>query len=913
MRYIIGVDLGTINSCVAYVDLDQAKNSSLGIQQFQILQATDPYATASLPVLPSYCYLSAEGEWLPGSFKLPWKSTEEVITGAFAQSQGAKVPTRLVQSAKSWLCHAGVNRKERILPLESAEDNKKISPVEATTNYLRHLRESWNAIMAASDRSKDWELQTIVLTIPASFDESARALTVEAARQAGFDQLTLLEEPQAAFYCWISQHEAELSRQFQDGEHILVCDVGGGTTDFSLIEVAKKEDEIAFKRMAVGEHLLLGGDNIDAAIAHYLDAKLQQQYSQELSTQQWLQLVHESRQLKEQLLDTSHKLSKASVTIHGKGSSVISGSLTVEVEKEELIDLLKKGFFGLYSWEEALDIKKNSGFRTLGLPYEEEPSITKHLAAFLNRHKACPDYILFNGGTMKPKLFQQAIVEALKNWFPEKNLKVLSSSSLDLAVARGAAYYGKVRQGLGIRIGGGSSSSYYLEIEHQQNRKALTLLQRGAEEGESQDSDQVFSLLPNQPVSFSIYSSHVRLNDKPGDLVEIVPDEMHRLPVIQTVLNFGKNVSKEQERIPVHLGIRYTEIGTIEVWLKSLKSDHEWRLEFQIRNAVGQEISHVQEKAIQQEHLDETLLKKADEIIHDLFSGQKIKPKEVFNQLEAHIGKPRKDWGPTLLRSLWTSLLNSASQRKISPEHEARWWNLAGFFLRPGKGYPLDDFRMKELWKVILGDFKNIRNGEAQIQQWICFRRVAAGFNRGQQVQIAQDLVSTLLPKKGLEFELKGSSAAYQFVEKIRALAAMELIEQPLKTRIGQALLQRIQTKKALPVDYWALGRIAARQLLQGSIAHVISKDVCGDWLKKIVEMTHLPEDQEAFLYTQMARLTDYREINVSKDITTKILEKTTRFPQREHIKELLTTVISLSRKEEEEVFGESLPPGLSL
>lgn len=913
MKYIIGVDLGTINSSIAYVDLDQKKNPSLGIQQFQILQNTAPHATGSFPVLPSFCYLSGEDEWPENAFKLPWKNNQDCFVGMFAQSQGVKVPTRLIQSAKSWLCHAGVNRKERILPLDCAEEARRISPVEATARYLRHMRDSWNSVIAGNDPSKEWEQQAIVLTIPASFDEAARSLTVEAAKLAGFEQFTLLEEPQAAFYSWIAQHESSLSKQFEPGQSILVCDVGGGTTDFSLIEVKKSEEIITFQRMAVGEHLLLGGDNMDAAIAHYLEAKLRETHTQELTTQQWLQLNHEARILKEKLLDPACKTSKTSITIHGTGSSVILGSLTIEVEREEIVNLLKTGFFDQYSWEDAVKLKKNSGFRTLGLPYEEDPSITKHLAYFLSGHHAKPDFVLFNGGTMKPALFQKAVVESLQCWFPEKPLKVLESGSLDLAVARGAAYYGKVRQGLGVRIGGGSASSYYLQIEHQQSRKALTLLKRGAEEGDSHESEQEFFLLPNQPVSFALYSSHVRLNDNPGDLVEINPEELHPLPSIHTILNYGKKTQEEQVKIPVHVGIRLTEIGTIEIWLRSLKSDHRWQLEFQVRAATGQEVASSSDKAILQEQLDEDLLQQAEQMIHDLFLGQKIKPKEIINQLEALTGKQRKEWSPTLLRSFWGFLLKYAPQRKVSSEHEARWWNLAGFFLRPGRGYPLDDFRLKDLWKIVLADFKNIKNSDAQIQQWICFRRVAAGFNSGQQMQVAQDLISTLLLKKGAEFDIKGKAAVYQFVEKIRTFSALELIDQPLKVRVGNALMHRIESKEALPVDYWALGRIAARQLTQGSIAHILPKDVCSTWLAKIVVSKHIPVAQETFLYSQMARLTDYREINIPKDVIAKILEKSVLFPLGDHLRDLLTSVIKLSRQEEEEVFGENLPPGLSL
>ena len=497
MRYIIGIDLGTTNSCAAYVD---THNPQQPIQPFRIPQLKDAGYIEAQATLPSFCYLAAPHEWPARSLDLPWKANKDYFVGTFALVQGSKVPTRLVQSAKSWLCHTAANRRDKILPFEAADDGQRLSPVEASARYLAHIKEAWNYTMAAGDPEAEFQEQEIILTVPASFDEVARTLTLEAARLAGLQRMTLLEEPQAAFYCWISHHEKTWQETLKAGDNILVCDVGGGTTDFSLIEVVAKGDGLAFQRMAVGDHLLLGGDNMDAALAHAFEAKL----PSECSSQQWAQLRHLAREAKEMLL-SSKAPSTHRLQLQGSGSNVIKGSASLEVSRAEVQELLENGFFGHYSWEDALKLRKGSALRTMGLPYEEEPSIVKHLAHFLHQAGSKkPDYVLFNGGAMKPQAFRQALMNALKTWFPDKVPQELESYSLDLAVSRGAAYYGKARRGAGICIGGGAARGYYLAIDVQGQSKALTLLPRGSEEGSTYEPEQTFWVIPNTPVIFPL-------------------------------------------------------------------------------------------------------------------------------------------------------------------------------------------------------------------------------------------------------------------------------------------------------------------------------------------------------------------------------------------------------------------------
>lgn len=923
MRYIIGIDLGTTNCALAFIDTEQP---SLPLQLFSIPQLTAAGKVDALLTLPSFCYLVAKGEWPPGALKLPWKEENSTFVGQFAKIQGGRVPTRLIQSAKSWLCNVAANRRDKILPLDAADISQRLSPVEASAKYLGHLRDAWNATMAKGNPALELEEQEVVLTVPASFDEVARTLTVEAARQVGFLHVTLVEEPQGAFYSWISQHEREWEAQFKAGDTILICDLGGGTTDFSLIEIQQLEEKLSFQRMAVGDHLLLGGDNIDAALAHYLEQKLQQEGHSSLESHQWLQLQAEARQAKEALLSPGVQSGDSyTIVLQGTGSSVIKGSVSMTICRSEMENLLLNGFFGRYSLQEALQLSRSRGFRSMGLPYEDDPSITKHLAVFLKQAHLLEkgkgvDYLLFNGGTLKPEIFQQAIEHALTSWFPQTTLQRLSSTSLDLAVARGAAYYGKVRRGHGVAIRGGLPRTYYLKIDVKEvagemRSRALTLLPRGSEEGRVFQSTQVFALRPNTPVAFHLLTSHVRLQDKEGDLVEIDPLEMQALPPIQTILRFGKMKLQTEIDSPlsVRLGIRLTAIGTLELWLESLTTEHKWALEFQLRSATGQEpILFRSTQASRDETFAKGDLENAKETIEALFQTTSVfKPSQIMELLEAQIGVSKREWGPSMLREFWSSLLKVSSQRKLSPEHEARWWNLAGFFLRPGFGFPIDDFRMKELWKIALADLKISKSPESFIQMWICFRRLAGGFNKGQQMQLASELIPSVFDKKTGKIEIKRKGDLYIYSEKIRALASLERLELPLKIRLGDALVDRIAKESAADYDYWALGRIGARHLLYGSAGQVVPKEVCSKWIEQLLRYQQAVKDLESqiFLLGQLARKTDHRELNLSDAVIQKIL---TAYPD-DHLKKMLLEEHLLTPAEQEKVFGDQLPAGLVL
>lgn len=925
VRYIIGIDLGTTNTCVAYADMENSRQS---IQNFRIPQLKSLSAIEDLPTLSSCCCLTSPGEWPSGALDLPWSKNPEVFVGFFAKDYGSRIPTKLVCSAKSWLCHSGANRREKILPFEASDTLQRISPIEASALYLRHVREAWNHLMAKGDVENEFDQQAVILTVPASFDEVARSLTVEAAKMAGYTHVTLLEEPQAAFYSWIAQHEHHWAKKLYPGSRILVCDIGGGTTDFSLIEVCETEGKLGFQRQSVGDHLLLGGDNMDAALAHFIEAKLKEELQLEFTHFQWLQILHQARKAKEALLSENAPL-KYSVAIQGAGSQIVQNTLTLELKKNEVEELLLKGFWGITSWDEAKIVRKGSGIRSLGLPYEEEPSITKHLAHFLEGSARAgrgevlkPDFILFNGGAVKPLFFQQAILESLKTWFPEKNPKILESYHLDLAVARGAVYYGKARQGHGIRIGGGVPRAYYFAVETQEQKdslikQAITLVPRGAEEGSIFELKHSFWSRPNTPIAFRMYSSNIRLDDKVGDLISIDPKEMQLHPPIHTLLRFGKGSLQEtaKEMIPVHLVAALTPLGTLEVGLKSQISDHRWSLEFQLRKESGQENSlSVLDKRRQDETFDLEYLLNAQKVIKKFYQGDvDFKSSQIMEHLEKTLDQNRQDWSLNTLRELWTELNKQAPQRKTSLEKEARWWNLAGFLLRPGYGFPLDDFRLKELWKIILADSKSNRSPDCLLQSWICYRRVAGGLNKGQQMQLSNDLLTSIYSKKSGKIEIKNKNELYLYHEKIRSLAAMEFLDMSIKEKLGCALLARIESRCYSSADLWALGRIGARHLVYGSLAHVIPREVCSRWVKALLEKTDVPPEALSFLIGQLARKTKLRELNLPDELLQQSLRRFESTGYLERLKTLLFEDGDLTKEEQGHIFGDNLPLGLSL
>ncbi|MFO0850358.1 MAG: Hsp70 family protein [Gemmataceae bacterium] len=608
-RFVVGIDLGTTNSALAYADTGAGGDPKA--QAFPIPQVVNPGSVEPRDLLPSFLYLPGPNEQPAGALKLPWDESRDYAVGEFARTFGAKVPTRLVASAKSWLSHPGADRKAPILPFRAGETDRKVSPLDACTRYLKHLAEAWNSVLARDVPEYRLEAQEIILTVPASFDAAARELTVEAARAAGFEHFTLLEEPQAAFYAWLDALGERWREQVSVGDLVLVADVGGGTTDFTLIEIAEEGGNLAVTRLAVGDHLLLGGDNMDLTLAHTVAAALAKGGTK-LDAGQMQQLVHAARHAKEQLLgDTA--LSTAPVTVLGKGRSVVGGSIKYDLPRAEVEKVLADGFFPDCPRDAEPARSRTVGLQELGLPYVSDPAVTKHLAAFLARQAEAlagrekpggkkkkggaeaaglPTAVLFNGGVFKADLLRKRLLDVLSGWAKAAKadpVRALAGNDLDLAVARGAAYYGLVRRGKGVRIRGGTARAYYIGVETAQPAvpgfaapvKALCVAPFGMEEGTEADiPQQEFGLVVGEEVEFRFLGSTVRRDDKPGAVVDEWEGQIDELAPVRATLDGKANQGRV---VPVHLHSKVTEVGQLELWCQSRDGKQRWKLEFNVR------------------------------------------------------------------------------------------------------------------------------------------------------------------------------------------------------------------------------------------------------------------------------------------------------------------------------------------
>jgi hypothetical protein len=597
-KYIIGIDLGTTHSVLAYTRADVDENENPEIKLLDIPQLVNMGEVEAQPLLPSFLFLPAEHEASSGGLALPWDAEIDYAVGEFARSRGAEQPARLVASAKSWLVNSGVDRTADILPWDAPADGRKVSPVETMARYLRHMRDAWNYVMAGDDPADRLENQTIYLTVPASFDAVARELTVQAARSAGLENFTLLEEPQAAFYAWLAAHNDEWRDKVTVGESILVCDVGGGTTDLSLIQVTEEDGNLGLQRVAVGDHILLGGDNMDLTLAYAVRAKLAQQGTQ-LDNWQFRGLVHSCRKAKERLL-SNPDLENEPIVILGRGSSLIGGTIRSELTRPEIEAILLEGFFPLVGADEYPQRKPQSGVREMGLPYEADPAITRHLAQFLGRQVsqagdggdvAFPSAVLFNGGVMKADPLRGQVLNALRTWSGNGDFRELTSVDLDRAVSLGAAYYGLARKGRGIRIRAGVARTYYIGIESSMPAvpgvptpmKALCVVPFGAEEGgEAEIIPKEFGLVVGEPALFHFLASNTRKHDRIGQEVEDWSGEIAEVATLETLLP-ATEAEQSGALIPVFLQTRVTEIGTVELYCVARDDDRQWKLEFNIR------------------------------------------------------------------------------------------------------------------------------------------------------------------------------------------------------------------------------------------------------------------------------------------------------------------------------------------
>ena len=915
-RYIVGIDLGTTNSAVAYVDTSDARRQVL---HFPISQLVGETSVADRPTLPSFVYISGEHDVTPGGLALPWDPKRSYAVGEFARSQGARVPGRLVTSAKSWLCHGGVDREAAILPWAAAEDVAKISPVNASARYLQHLREVWDHRFPDSPL----DAQEVVLTVPASFDEVARELTVEAAAAAGLSHAILLEEPQAAFYAWIHINESNWQSHLHSVQVVLVVDMGGGTCDFSLISVRRAGDSFTFERLAVGDHILLGGDNIDVALAKLLEPRLGGQ----LDSQRWHLLTTQCRTAKETLLGVEPP-SEVSVRLVGRGRAVVGGALTATLTRQEVEGLVLEGFFPHVPADAMPRQAEQLGAHEWGLPFAGDAEVSRHLAAFLRNHVedtsvGFPDAVLFNGGALKPPLIRNQMCTVLNSWRGGTPLTALESADLDLAVSRGAAYYGLVRRGLGVRIGGGTARAYFLGVAADgapdDTMRALCLVGRGMEEGEEIEiTDPEFNILANHPVSFPLYTSSTRLGDRPGTLVSASRQSVTQLPPIRTVLRLGRTLTTTT--IPVHVIARLTEIGTLEVCCRALRTDHRWRLRFSLRDRnQGQDDAHpAPADSTVELGISVARFAHAEAALRAVFPDSPIAttadPVGLVRILEATLGAGKDAWPVSAVRKLWDALWEGRAGRRISQPHEARWLNSCGFLLRPGFGHELDEWRLQQLWKLISEGVGFTRAIQCRVEWWSMWRRVAGGLSRAQQTELYNQTAVWLLPRLKSRTKNRRSAVGPQELREYwQVVASCERLSAKAKAELGGVLLPTVAKSKATEAEIWALGRLGARAPVYGPLNCVVARETVEAWVGELLQRDWRKPASIGFTLVQLARCIGDRERDLDENLRTRLADRLRTLAEGQRAARLVTEPVPLESQEQTRILDDSLPVGLQV
>ncbi|WP_391087328.1 Hsp70 family protein [Vibrio sp. NH-UV-68] len=928
-RFLVGIDLGTTNTVVAFCEItDNLEHAPVSL--FDIDQLIGPGEVVRKPLLPSFRYHPAQGQVSESDLTLPWQNKpvdgdiSHVIIGEWARELGAKVEGRQVSSAKSWLSHQAVDRRSDILPWAGADDVDKVSPVIASASYLNHIRQAWNY----RHPSNPLEHQDVVVTVPASFDETARKLTLEAAQLAGLNHIVLLEEPQAVCYDWYARHQNSAAEELKSLPLILVCDVGGGTTDLSLIEAKYTDDELALDRIGVGEHLMLGGDNLDLALAHLAEQRFS--HSKKLNAASLTKLIQQTRKAKENLLST-HAPDEVKITMLGSGSKLLGGTKSIGLTKQEVHQIALDGFFPLSDFTHTPD-KRRSAVVEFGLPYVADPAVSKHVAEFLNQHQqvsysalaqqdtskpAIPVGLLLNGGVFNSELVTERVTRLLSHWRGEP-VTVLDNPHPDWSVALGAVAFGKARRGAQLKIGGGVARSYFLHLQEKNKMgKALCLLAKGTEEGhEIRLSGRRFALTLGEPVRFNLLTTtHDTLSNNTaiqnGAMVDIDADLFSPLPpYISTLEGQGTELQANQkERVEVQLACQLTEVGTLKMECVNVADDNKrWALEFEVRNQKADEI---------QQQNTHPRLAECKALISRLYSGNKKSAegkeiKTLAKDLEKMLGK-RDEWDFTTLRQIFDVFALGRKRRRRSEAHEKNWLRLAGFSLRPGFGDATDSWRIEQVWGLYQQGIQ-FKNHQGWSDWWVFWRRIAGGLNQEQQETILADIAKYLHP--GAMKNPQSAKAAQEmgYESMLRLAASLEHLDVEDKTLLASWCLSKaLNHNQFEQAHWWALGRLAARTPLYGSQHNVIAREQAEQWLPKLLEQNWQKEPMIAFASVMMCRKTGDRLFDISDDFRQQVVDKLKQSKVPQSWLSLVEEVKELSASESKRVFGDALPSGLTL
>jgi hypothetical protein len=947
-EYLVGIDLGTSNCAIAFVELRRGLDAP--VLDFNIPQLVHPGETAALALLPSCIYLPGEHELPPELTRLPWGAQEGGIVGEYARWRGARVPGRLVASAKSWLCHPGVDRSAPILPWGAVPDAPKISPVTASSRLVAHMARAWNA----EHPGAPLEDQDVVITVPASFDEVARALTVQAAQAAGLEKFILLEEPQAAFYDFTSRHRHGLASALEGIRLILVVDVGGGTSDFTLVQAGDSPEGPALRRIAVGEHLMLGGDNMDAALSRIVEERMLRA-GRRLSMTQWNQLIQVARIAKEELLSPENNKHAGrrnrktgpeveggyyNLSIASEGSRLVGGTLTARISRAEAEQVVLDGFFPACGSDATPQRAGRMALQEVGLPYAQDPAVTRHLAVFLRAHATAaraalgdpadtpglprPDGILLNGGVFKSASITGRLLEVLSSWWPQApSIPLLKHDSLDLAVARGAAFYGLVKRGLGRRIGGGSAHALFVGLEKAGTNQpmALCVIPRGQEEGKVVDvGGRTFQLSLGEPVRFPIFSTASDRLERAGDVVP-VSDDLHALPPIHTLLKGGEGGAAA---VPVHLQAVLTEIGTLELWCASNKSTERWRLEFELRGVATEDAIIVTQamapSLADARHWIEKIFSGKTAVSHGRGEFKREPPndvKQLWSALERTLG-PREDWPLSVLRELWSVVLAGAARRRRSADHERVFFQLIGYTLRPGFGYPLDDWRCEQSAKLFTESIQFHNDRALWKEFWVMWRRVAGGLSATRHQEIwsyLRPFMAIRVPPRPVKQLAKPKGVQPEGTDEMARLAAgLEHLAWQEKVELGDWITERLlDPARASGPWTWTIGRLGARVPIYGSVHQTVPPQKAAEWVTRLLEPQVIRLEGALFALAQLARLTGDRTRDLDEAARAHVLNALQQGDASPSWKRMVSEAVALEAKDKARALGDTLPVGLVL
>lgn len=920
-RYAVGIDLGTTHCAISAARLEHPQ-----VRLLSVPQLIAPGEVGERPLLPSFTYLPAPGELSEADRTLPWGPQAHVV-GEAARRLGAKVPGRLVASAKSWVCHGGVNRRAPILPWNSPDDEPHISPFEAQVAYLSHLRSTWDQLHPEAPLSE----QDVVVTVPASFDEGARTLTTDAAEAAGLGAVRLLEEPQAAFYDYLGVHAESLDPRLLDARLVLVIDVGGGTTDLTLLRVLPGDDPSRprIERIAVGGHLMLGGDNMDAALAVYALEKAGIERPSDAT--QWSGLVQSARQAKERLL-AADAPEQAVISYVGRGSRLVGSTRSITLDREEVGRVLLDGFLPRSGPAELAQRAARAGLTTLGLPYATDAAIGRHVCAFLRRHEHAaleagarvhdglpqPDLLLLNGGVFNAPAMIERLGEVLAGWYGEP-VPLLEHTSLETAVAHGAVRSALARRGVGEVIRGGTARAYYVALEATEGRtQALCIAPRGMEDGASvRVPDRVLELVLERLVAFPLHAYTGDRVDPPGTLIELEgedAEDLEPLPPLETVLRDRGGAGAGAEAgasaglrtVPVTLSASLGRTGALELYLVTVElPPRRWRLEFVLRTTLETASASAGpgQPAAKTEPPDPRVAA-AIERLDRVFSDKDPKQaKGLRRELEERLD-PRAQWSVSTCRSLGDALLALAPRRGNSEEHELNWLRLVGWCLRPGFGDPGDEARLAAMWTLHREGLRKPTKA-SWAEHWIAWRRIAAGLSAERQRELLED-VRPWLWRSGRP---PAGPPVHGPVEMMQLLATLERVPATDKQKIGALLLERAKKLGS----YWSLGRVGARIPLQGDAADVVPPAVAEAWLAKLLALDWSTAEGASFAAASLAASTGNAALDVSAALRTEIVDRLGKAGAPATWIEMVTRPTARSEGDATRMFGDSLPVGLRL